>query len=246
MKIFDKLKSLYGKFEDALFVEYSCICCGIETNGSNKFLLCEKCFAGLEKISGKVCKKCFSPLAGDYCFECGKMNYSFDKNISFYFYNDTTSKIIKNLKYHSNMTYAKYVAKMMTQNMNYFKDVDYLTFVPISSERLKLRGYNQAEELAREISKITQIEVVSLLSKDDGGKNQADLNMADRIENLKDCFHIKLADSERLKFKGKTIMIIDDVFTTGTTLSRCSHEIKKLRPKKIITMTLAKTKFDFS
>ena len=66
---------------------------------------------------------------------------------------------------------------------------------------------------------------------------QSLLSMKERFENLKDAFKIK----EKINLKGKTIILIDDVFTTGTTLNECSLVVKKLRPEKIIAFTFAKT-----
>ena len=251
MNFFEKMRKGFNAFEDLLFTECSCICCTKEIDNSNKFLLCEKCESELIKIEKPTCYKCGGLLAyrGERCEGCMTINYMFNKNISFYVYNDVSAKIIKNLKYSNKMTISKYIARLMTENLSVYKGVDYLSFVPISNSGLKMREYNQAEEIAREIGKITGIKVVGLLDKDDGNKRQAELGRIDRINNLKDCFHLKEnfvidnnLESESGKiFEGKVIMLIDDVFTTGTTLSRCSQEIKKLKPKTIKTVTFAKT-----
>ena len=243
MSLVNKIKSAYFSFENMLFKNHSCISCGKEILDGTKFSLCEKCFAGLEIIKGKVCLKCGAPIPEtmNYCGECSKQNYVFDKNISFCFYDDVSSSIVKQLKYSSKKYFAKYIAEMMTENLENFKDIDYLTFVPINKTRYKYRGYNQAEEIAKEISKRINIPVEKLLNKLEGGKNQAELSMKDRFENLKNSFEM----SDKTKdMKDKTILIIDDVFTTGTTLNRCSSVLKLYKPKKIITMTFAKTKFE--
>lgn len=239
------MKKSFFSFEKLLFKNHSCISCGREVLDGTKFSLCENCYGKLDIISGKVCARCGSPVAEstNFCGECSRFNYSFDKNISFCFYNEISSSIVKQLKYSSKKYYSKYIAEMLTQDLSKFTDVDYLTFVPVNKSRYKVRGYNQAEEIAKEISKITKIPVISVLDKLDGGKNQAELSMKDRLENLKNSF--VLNENAKL-IKGKSILLLDDVFTTGTTLNRCSVELIKAKPKSLSTMIFAKTKFDYT
>ena len=129
----------------------------------------------------------------------------------------------------------------MCKNVDYFKDVDIVTFVPISKSRLKERGFNQAQDLAKHIGKIISKPVVSIFNKIDSGKHQAELAQADRLKNL--IGSITLADVNE-NLKGKVVLIVDDVFTTGATLDECSKVLLKLKPKMIKTATFAKTKFN--
>lgn len=243
MSLVNKIKSAFVKFEDLLFENHSCICCGREILDGTKFSICDECLNKMEIIKGKVCAKCGMPVAetATHCGECNKFHYVFDKNISYCFYDDISSSIIKQLKYSSKKYYAKYIAEMMTENLDNYKGIDFITFVPVNKTRLKFRGYNQAEEISKEISKMTKIPVVKALNKNDGGKNQAELSMKDRFENLKESF-TKSEDAD--KIKDKTVLLIDDVFTTGTTLNECSKVLKTAKPKLIYTMTFAKTKFE--
>jgi len=229
MAIKDKLKHFIIGFERLLFENHSCICCDREIIDGTKFSLCNKCTEKLTSID----------ITNDV--KNLKMKMHFDKSISFYVYKETIATIIKKLKYSNKVYYSKYIAEMMTENLGYFENVDYITYVPITKNRLNSRGYNQAEEIAKEISNITKIPVVKVLLKTIDTKNQAELSQKDRMNNLKDCFKIT---SDHVDIKDKNIIIIDDVFTTGTTLNMCCKEIKKLKPKNITAMTLAKTIFE--
>ena len=121
-----------------------------------------------------------------------------------------------------------------------FENIDVITFVPMGKKGLRERGFNQAEEIANEISKIMNIPVFGLLRKTREHKHQAGLNQKDRLENLKGTFEI--ISDYKSKIKGERILIIDDVFTTGATLSECAKTIKEAKPKSVSALTFAKTK----
>lgn len=228
-----------------MFEVHSCLSCNIEIPDGSKFQLCKDCLDDMDLISGNICKKCGERLSNDnpnvkICDNCKEKEYSFDQNRSFCYYNDTSSAIVKNFKYGGRKYYAKFIANMMKDTVQEFKDVDILTYVPMSRSRKRERGFNQAEEMAKELSKLMSIPVQELLIKSKNSKNQASLNQSERLKNLKGSFALK---SDTKELKNKNILIIDDVFTTGTTLDECSKELKKLRPHKIYTCTFAKTDF---
>ena len=244
MKIVQKMKNFLNLVENMLAGEHHCISCKREIKDGSRFQLCKNCEDNLDLICGNICTKCGESLLDGnmLCVVCKDNDYNFNSNRSFCYYSEVSSNIIKALKYDSRKYYSKYIAKMMTADLSVFKDVDYLTFVPITKNRRRLRGFNQAEEIAKEISKIVGIEVVEFLSKTIDHKNQARLNQKERLENLKDTFELDLDNED--KIKGKTVMIIDDVFTTGATLSECSKIIKTKNPKVVLTYTFAKTKMN--
>lgn len=243
MKFIERLRRRFNDFENLLFKNYVCLCCSVEVSDELEIPLCDDCLKGLLKIDGKVCVKCGEKLLGDVmvCDACKGKDYAFDGNTSCFYYAETAGDLIKKFKYSSKKYYAETLAKLMEDKAENFGDVDLVTFVPISKKRRRERGFNQAELLATEFSKLIKKETESLLIKDDGGKHQAGLGRTDRLTNLNGTIHV---DSEKGKLiKGKTILIVDDVFTTGTTLSLCASEIKKYKPKQVKTLTFAKTKF---
>lgn len=243
MNLKDKIFKAFSKFEDALMTNHSCICCGMEVADGTPSSICSRCQSKIERLDGRVCAKCGDKLFGDtmVCDHCKNTDFEFQSNHSFCYYGEAASEIIKNFKYGGRRYYAKYLAALMAENREIFEGIDYLTFVPMSKNRLKSRGFNQAKLLALEISKLVGIEVVEVLSKDDTKFNQAKLNQAQRMTSLSGTFH--LLGSASL-IKNKKILIIDDVFTTGSTLNECSKEIKKAKPGAIFTLTFAKTKYN--
>lgn len=229
-----------------MFEVHSCLSCDIEIPDRSEFQLCDECRQKFDIIKGNVCLKCGEKLSDDnpnikFCDSCHDKEYHFDRNFSFSYYTDVSADIVKKFKYGGRKYYAKFIAGMMLKSPEIFKDVDIITYVPISRKRRRERGFNQAEEMAKELAKATGIEVMELLVKSKDGKNQAKLNQAERLKNLAGSFSAK---SDGIKLTGKNILIIDDVFTTGTTLDECSKVLRKLKPKKIYTYTFAKTDFN--
>lgn len=243
MNFMQKIKNIFVSIEDMLSGEHSCISCGKEILDGSKFQLCEDCEKNFDLIDGKICLKCGEKLDFEnlLCDACKNFDYEFSSSRSICYYSDVSSNIVKGLKYGGRKYYAKHIAKLMTQDKTVFENIDVITFVPMGKRGIKKRGFNQAEEIANEISKITNIKVLKLLSKSVEHKNQAGLSQKERLENLKNSFEV-FAENES-EIKGKNILIVDDVFTTGTTLSECAKVLKTKKPKRVCGLTFAKTKF---
>ncbi|MBQ7917515.1 MAG: ComF family protein [Clostridia bacterium] len=245
MSFIQTLKKLFCGFEDLFLSNHACLCCRREIPDGTEFSLCENCVSKLDKIEGKTCKFCGEKIEGNVlvCDRCKTAKYNFEKNTSFAYYDEVAGRIVKRFKYSSKKYYAEYIARLMASKKEVFDGVDYLTFVPVGVKRKRERGFNQAEELAKEISKIVNIEVVELLEKVGSEKHQAGLSQKERMENLKGTFCLKEENVKLLK--NKTILIIDDVFTTGSTLSECAKVLLSKRgakPKSVLTYTFAKTR----
>lgn len=244
MKLMQKIKKIFMSFENLLSDEHCCISCGREIPDGLKFQLCHTCENLLDVIGTEVCAKCGERLLEGnlLCEHCKDFDYDFNTSKSYCYYDDISARIVKGLKYNDRKYYAKHIAKMMTEDKSVFENVDVITFVPMGSKGLRKRGFNQAQEIANEISKLVNIPVLKLLSKAVEHKNQAGLSQQERLKNLKDSFEV-FSENES-EIKGKNILIIDDVFTTGTTLSECSKTLKRKKPKSVCALTFAKTKFN--
>lgn len=237
---------IWNAFENSFMTNHKCLSCFKEIPDSTKFMICEDCSKLLEPLSGKLCKKCGEKLnsAGGCINSCEKYSYAFSKNISLYYYTETASRIIKNLKYGNHKYLAKCVAEIMFSQKEKFDDFDILTFVPSSKLRMKERGFNQAEEIAKFIGEILDKPVMPLLVKIKDTIHQAGMTGKDRLVNLKNSFAVN--EKYVSDIAGKKILIIDDVFTTGSTLNECAKAIKRFKPKNISCLTFAKTKFNIT
>lgn len=244
MNLLKKMKEILCSFENLFMKEHECLSCLREIKDGSTFQLCDKCLKDVQFLNDCVCAKCGEKLnkASLVCDLCKDKDYVFDKNISSCYYTDVPAKIVKRFKFHGKKYYAEYIAKIMLENNNCFDGVDIITFVPLSKSRMRERGFNQAEEIAKILSESKNIPILSLLVKTKEGKHQSKLNQQERLQNLRDSFSVK--EDARKLVKNKTVLIVDDVFTTGTTLNECSKVLKAKGAKQIFTTTFAKTKFN--
>jgi ComF family protein len=126
--------------------------------------------------------------------------------------------------------------KEFLQNFNALRNIDLIIPIPLHPARLREREYNQSQILAAMVSGLLQKPLIcDTLLRIRNTKPQVELNEKIRVKNIQGCFSIK--NGERLK--AKSVLIIDDVFTTGATLSEAARVIKEYGPLKIFALTLA-------
>ena len=129
------------------------------------------------------------------------------------------------------------LASFLEEKIKKYKDEYYLTYIPIDKKRLKERGFNQCEYIAKELSINIGIKTINTLKKIRETKVQKTLKREERIENLKDAFEI----IDEKKVKGKKFILLDDVITTGATLKEGVKVLKKHGAIEIKILTLAKS-----
>lgn len=158
--------------------------------------------------------------------------------ISYGHYGGTLKKLILNLKYHNSFICGKVLAEMLCE-LILEKDLklDYICYVPISKVSLKRRGFNQCEIIANNISEILNIPVLNCLVKIRETKEQKRLSKDERKENVLGAFKVK----NKKKIFKKNILLIDDVYTTGSTINECKKNIEKCNINKIYLLTIAKS-----
>lgn len=232
-KIFTKIKTI---ILDLLF-PIECIGCANEGEW-----LCKHCFRKI-KISEKLictgCKK--ESLSGSTCTKC-RINYSLDGALVVSFYNDKlTQKLVKSLKYYFASDIAKILGKLLNlylrdtinksrylkiQNKSeHFFDFFNATIIPVPlhPKRERWRGFNQSELLAKAVSKYLNIPIsTDKLIRTKHKKAQAKIAKHNRINNIKGCF--KWTGKN---LKGKNIIIIDDIITTGATINEIAKVLKQ-------------------
>ena len=153
-----------------------------------------------------------------------------------------TAQLIYRLKYNNRPDIGEDMGRVMASEMqlsDFFSDIDILLSVPLSRKRLRQRGYNQSEQLAIGISDVTHLPIVTkALRRKEFHQSQTKLNRWQRQENVDNTF--LLVDDSQLK--GRHVLLIDDICTTGATLIACANTLKDVKDIRISVLTLGFTK----
>ena len=114
---------------------------------------------------------------------------------------------------------------------------DIVTYVPTTAKKLKERRYNQSAEMAKEFAKLTNLVCLDLLDKTKDTIEQKELTRSERLKNLIG----SIVTKDKWQVKGKDILVIDDVFTTGGTMDACAKALKRAGANKVYGLTVCKT-----
>lgn len=178
--------------------------------------------------------KCGKPLRfeSEYCMDCRKKGHAYDRGRALFLYDDRLRDSIAAFKYRGRREYKKFYGEEMAlsfeaQAARWRPEV--LVPIPLHSSRKRKRGYNQAELLARELGKRWGIPVeTGLLVRGEKTLPQKGLGSRERKQNMKTAFKIR---ENRVKFK--TILLIDDIYTTGSTMDAAARALKEKGAMKV-------------
>ena len=222
-----------------------CINCGKIVDEDNS--LCVDCFNKMRFISKPYCQICGTPfessddLAQSICGKClSKKRKNFALERSAFIYDESSKNILLSLKFRDKISYAPTIAKLMLQaGADIFNEnPDLIIPVPLHYMRLLQRKYNQSAMLASEISKQTGIKTdLFSLKRCKNTTPQVKFAGRERVKNVRGAFMVKNPQN----IKDKSIVLIDDVMTTGSTLKECAIVLKKAGAKKIYALTAART-----
>lgn len=209
----------------------NCVGCSNSLVQNEKYI-CASCFFFLPKGELKIDKNTLSAplLASSDLFIGSSHLFNFDKN-------GKTQHLLHELKYKSNMQLGIYLGELMGSDFKpMLEDIDVIVPVPLHPKKMYQRGYNQSELLAKGISSIIDKPIdTNNLTRIKNTETQTKKDKSARIENVKSAF--SLINSE--VFAHKTILLVDDVITTGSTLLACMSEIEKSEGAKIKVLALA-------
>lgn len=223
----NQLKKVAKFLINALFPN-SCMVCNKLVSHNYHTGVCSNCFKNT---------KFFNLNSHSELHEIIKKSY-FDSFDSQFIYQYIIDKAILNFKFHDMPQNGKHLAKLMTNKISNLKINDALLVpVPIHSKRLITRKYNQASILAKSLSKLNNIKYSNkALLRIKNTPHQTGQNAKTRNKQLQDAF---LANSKIVE--NKNIILIDDVFTTGSTVNLCAKELKEKGAKSVHVITIAYT-----
>lgn len=229
-----------------LILPPKCLKCSARVDRAHN--ICPDCWKDLHFISKPLCACCGYPFSMDkstdltalgetLCGVCQKGNRSFDRALSALRYDDQSRKMIIGFKHQDRLEYARYFTKLLkTAGAELFPDVDIIMPVPLHQRRLLKRRYNQSAVLssllASDLSLNHAPEMVERIKNTP--PQQGNINK--RSKNVRGAFKVVSGGKERLK--GKTILLIDDVYTTGATAENCARVLKRAGAGKVYILTV--------
>ncbi|HLO11948.1 MAG TPA: ComF family protein [Pseudoneobacillus sp.] len=202
--------------------------------------VCQECQGKLQRVEGDMCQICGRSFAflhpqfrsGDYCYDCIRWEENplykgiLNRNYSFYLYNDFLKEIIAKFKYRGDYVLARVFAEEIAEKIKEIKP-EYIIPIPLSEERLSERGFNQAEALIVEAG----FPAAKILTRIHSEK-QSKKSRNERI-------HLPQVFQSIQSLSGK-IMIIDDIYTTGSTLRHAAKALKEAGAEEIYSITIAR------
>lgn len=234
MKRFGGLIYSYWESFYALFFPATCCVCGGHLS-NNEELICIRCLYELPKTNYHIYKE--NPVATVFY---GRVNIQAATSFFHFVKSSKYSSMMYKFKYKGNKEIGIVLGRYFGRNIMdspFFSDIDIIVPVPLHRKKLKIRGYNQSECIARGMSLSMKKEVVcDSLIRNEFTPTQTRKSRIDRWMNVKGKFRVV----NPLVIANKHILLVDDVITTGATLEACAEELLKIEGVRVSIATLAK------
>lgn len=206
-----------------------CIFCGVVLNINSTIDICETCY---KKIPF------FSDEKGSFINKASNSN-NFDQIICLCEYSGILKDALIRYKFFNKVYYFRTFAKLLSdkvKRVTILSDFDIIISVPLYKKKEFDRGYNQAYLISKVLSKETNIpEQSNLLERVRNTGAQSLLDKDNRLINIKNAFQVKKAD----RIKNKSLLLVDDIFTTGSTIDECSKALKDSGAKRVVAAVIA-------
>lgn len=191
-------------------------------------LICQGCQKELKLVGEDCCEKCGKRISdgSGLCSDCKQHDRSFVQCRSLMDYDERMRDIMADIKYNSKREYLSLLALLTADRLGKWiieKQIDYIIPVPVHESRLRKRGYNQSEILCEDIGLYLGIPVrKDIIVRNKKTAAQKELNAGERLLNLQQAFVVQ----KRLPY-GCTALIVDDIYTTGSTMECCSLSLMR-------------------
>lgn len=229
------MKRFLEKMSDIFYPRRCPVCQKILKD--QKRMICPQCETMLHPIGHPRCFKCGKPVEkGEFCRDCQKRKHMFEQGRGIFVYDSSMRRSVTRYKYYGCREYGDFYAKAMYRyakmELREWKP-DLIVPVPVHRYKERMRGFNQAAYLAERISRYTGIPAdMGLVQKNIKTKSQKKLNALQRRKNLEKAFCVT-GD-----VRGKDILVIDDVYTTGSTIDAMASCLKKKGAENVYFLTV--------
>lgn len=203
-------------------------------------LICRGCFTELSYVKGPTCKKCGKEVCGEtieYCYDCTRHSRSFEYGAALLNYDEKARRSMVRIKYNNKRQYLDFYAEAICRRYGtQIRQMCAQAFipVPIHSSRRRKRGFNQAELLAHAISRRLEIPVYDhILHRSKKTSPQNQLSPEERLHNLEKAFEAGAIPAGVID-----VILVDDIYTTGSTLEACTRALKKAGIRHVYAITI--------
>lgn len=240
-RLTDTLNLLVKNLIDFVFPP-QCPLCSSPNESPDPHSLCSSCLSEVTFIAPPFCIKCGTPFASQLeeshlCGRCLREMTTYGTARAVYTFSGSIKRAVHAFKYQNKTSLAKTLIRLMERSPFRLKIDRYDTLVPVPlhTNRLRERGYNQSLLLAREIGRRYGVTVdETILRRIRDSVPQIELTGAERQDNVKGVFSLGGDPA------GKKILLIDDVFTTGATINECAKVLLRGAAKKVDILTIAR------
>jgi len=220
----------------------SCRHCGQDVPAASQDALCDSCYAGLPRWDGLICQCCGEPLpdGGARCFVCRRRRRAFRVCRSAGLFEGALRDLLLQLKYGGKDYLAGTLGRLLVDELARHRELfmaDGVVPVPLHFWRRWRRGYNQAALLAHALSKKTGLPVIEgAVERRRPTRSQTNLKRERRVINVWGAFQVR----DKTRVKGKSLLLVDDVCTTGATLEACARALRHAGAKSVSALTVAR------
>ena len=238
-------------FESVVTVVFPADCrlCGLPLVSSSRLPVCSECLDSIQPLQDGRCALCgerlFSGLTLSLCGECLAERPPYEKASAYGSYADGLRELVHLLKYEGVRPAAEVLGRMLAEAVTdlapeFERELPVVVPVPLHATKLRSRGFNQAELIAKAMTKQKplgmQLEVApELLVRKRATESQVGYTRQQRIANLRGAFAANGAVT------GIDILLVDDVFTTGTTVAECTRVLRRAGAERVWVATVART-----
>ena len=224
----DRLRAISKVVVDAIFVQ---ICAECERRGQ---WVCAVCLPSVQPIDVPGCLRCGS-ISASGC-QCSLLPAEISRMESVYPYAGWVKSSIHRLKYNGEFARAEMLASHLLALTDTIESADVLIPVPMHRNRQQLRGFNQAERIARHLSNSCGIPVASAILRTVDTGTQVGRGQSARWESVKGAFEC----IDTAPIRGRNLLIVDDVITTGATVSHCAVELMRAGAASVSAISIAR------
>lgn len=217
-------------FLDFLFPR-RCVECG--ALGS---YVCRKCIKGIKIIPSPICPVCGKQAVGGKTHPGCLKVWGLDGLVAACRYEAVAKKLVRKLKYKQVKDVGKVIGDILASRIWKFElpPEVILVPVPLHSSRKRERGFNQAKFIARDLGRRFSVRIENSLSRSRKTQSQVKLSRTGRIANVRGAFKV----TSNVQIRGKNIVLVDDVYTSGATMNECAKVLKKAGAKSVWGMVL--------